>query len=170
VLLACGNQPDLPCWQRLLSDCGQPALPLTAAAARLGAAARWGSGPLELLQAADCFERWAGWAEVALATAGTATEQVAGLGVPALSLPGAGPQFTAGFARRQSRLLGGAVQPCHDPVELGWRLRQLLADPSLRRLLGAQGRRRLGPAGGSERLAAHVVRRLLNGAAEPDWG
>ncbi len=170
VLLACGNQPDLPCWQRLLSDCGQPALPLTAAAARLGAAARWGSGPLELLQAAGCFERWAGWAEVALATAGTATEQVAGLGVPALSLPGAGPQFTAGFARRQSRLLGGAVQPCHDPVELGWRLRQLLADPSLRRLLGAQGRRRLGPAGGSERLAAHVVRRLLNGAAEPDWG
>jgi len=170
VLLACGRQPDADCWQHLLRGIGQPRLPLTASAADLGAGARWGSGRLELLHGSGCFERWAGWAEVALATAGTATEQMAGLGVPALSLPGTGPQFTAAFARRQSRLLGGAVQPCHNPGELGRRLRQLLADPGVRRQLGERGRRRLGAAGGSDRLAALVVQRLLSEGADADWG
>jgi uncharacterized protein (TIGR03492 family) len=107
------------------------------------------------------FEAWAGWAEVGLATAGTATEQLAGLGAPALSLPGPGPQFRVGFARRQSRLLGGAVQPCHTAAELADRLRRLLDDPRLRRQLGGIGRRRMGPAGGSDAFAALVEERLL---------
>ena len=33
-------------------------------------------------------------AEGGLSNAGTATEQIAGLGIPSLSLPGHGPQFT----------------------------------------------------------------------------
>ena len=51
-------------------------------------------------------------AEVGLSNAGTATEQIAGLGIPSLSLPGPGPQFTKSFAKRQSRLLGGSVLVC----------------------------------------------------------
>ena len=168
VLLACGRQPDAGSWQRLLAECGQQPRPLSRAHRDLGATARWGSGTLELLYGSGCFTRWAGWAELALATAGTATEQVAGLGVPALSLPGPGPQFTAAFARRQSRLLGGAVQPCHSSAELGWQLSRLLADPARRRELSERGRRRLGPAGGSERLARLVERELLSGALDPD--
>jgi uncharacterized protein (TIGR03492 family) len=101
--------------------------------------------------------------ELGLATAGTATEQLVGLGIGALSLPGPGPQFKRGFARRQSRLLGGAVQPCHSPAELRQRLLALLADPSQRRWLGRIGRRRMGPAGGSERLAALIGDQLLGG-------
>ena len=46
---------------------------------------------------------------VGFINAGTATEQIAGLGIPSLSLPGIGPQFTKSFAKRQSRLLGGSV-------------------------------------------------------------
>jgi uncharacterized protein (TIGR03492 family) len=110
------------------------------------------------------FAGWASWAELGLATAGTATEQLVGLGVPALSLPGPGPQFKAGFARRQSRLLGGAVQPCRNGEELRARMVQLLADGSERRRLGAIGRRRMGPAGGSDRLAALIEERLLTPA------
>jgi len=58
------------------------------------------------------FNLWANMAEVGLSNAGTATEQIAGLGIPSLSLPGSGPQFTKSFAKRQSRLLGGSVLVC----------------------------------------------------------
>jgi uncharacterized protein (TIGR03492 family) len=114
-----------------------------------------------VLLGSGCFERWAPWAEVGLATAGTATEQLVGLGIPALSLPGPGPQFKASFARRQSRLLGGAVVPCRSGAQLAERLTMLLAEPLLRQQLGAIGQRRMGAAGGSEALAALVDQRLL---------
>ena len=46
---------------------------------------------------------------VALGTAGTANEQAAGLGVPVVGFPTAGPQYVPGFAVRQQRLLGAAL-------------------------------------------------------------
>jgi uncharacterized protein (TIGR03492 family) len=124
-------------------------------------AAIWRRGTIELWIGPGRFAAWAGWAEVGLANAGTATEQLTGLGIPALSLPGAGPQFKAGFARRQSRLLGGAVVPCRDASQLAERLQVLLASPELRRQLGRQGQRHMGPAGGSAALAALIEARLL---------
>ena len=45
------------------------------------------------------FSLWAQWAEVGLSNAGTATEQLVGLGIPCVSLPGRGPQFNWSFAR-----------------------------------------------------------------------
>ena len=51
---------------------------------------------------ADCLQA----ADVAIAMAGTATEQFVGLGKPAISIPGAGPQFTEVFAEAQTRLAG----------------------------------------------------------------
>lgn len=133
----------------------QPAPPLQ------GVESHWRRGSLEVWIGAGCFEAWAPWAEVGLATAGTATEQLVGLGVPALSLPGPGPQFTAAFARRQSRLLGGAVQPCGSAEEGRIRLLALLSDPQVRDHLGRRGRRRMGPPGGSAALARLVRERLL---------
>jgi len=124
-------------------------------------AAVWRRGPIELWIGPGRFASWAGWAEVGLANAGTATEQLTGLGIPALSLPGDGPQFKAGFARRQSRLLGGAVVPCRDAGQLAERLQVLLSNPELRRQLGRQGQRHMGPAGGSAAIAALIEARLL---------
>ena len=135
--------------------------PEAADLAAIGAARCWRRGPLRLLIGPGCFSRWAPWASAGLATAGTATEQLVGLGIPALSLPGPGPQFKAGFARRQSRLLGGSVLPCRTPGQAAERLAVLLREPGLRQRLGAIGRARMGPAGGSARLAALVVQRLL---------
>ena len=126
-----------------------------------GGSSAWQVQQRLLLLGAGCFERWAGWGEVGLATAGTATEQLVGLGVPVLSLPGPGPQFKGGFARRQSRLLGGAVLPCASGQELALELERLLGDGQRRQHLGAIGRQRMGTAGGSERLAELVDRRLL---------
>lgn len=161
VLLSCGDQPSAADWQALLRDGGwrEAAVPADAAAA--GASLCWRRGPLTLLLGAGRFRSWAPWAEVGLATAGTATEQLVGLEVPVLSSPGSGPQFKSGFARRQSRLLGGAVQPCRTPSELADGLEHLLADGARRTELGRIGRRRMGPAGGSERLAQLLLHHLL---------
>jgi uncharacterized protein (TIGR03492 family) len=163
ALLASGSRPDPAAIAPLLVAAGfRPVAPPPTS----GAAAAWSRGSLRVLVGPGCFGRWAAWSELGLATAGTATEQLVGLGVPALSLPGPGPQFKAGFARRQSRLLGGAVQPCHSPKELDQRVQSLLADPSERWRLGRIGRRRMGPPGGSERLARAIVERLLQADRE----
>jgi uncharacterized protein (TIGR03492 family) len=161
ALLTCGDQPSSASWSALLQADGWREAPLTAAAAGAGASRGWRRGPLTLLLGVGRFRSWAPWAEVGLATAGTATEQLVGLGIPALSAPGPGPQFTAGFARRQSRLLGGAVQPCRSPGELAAGLERLLGDAERRGQLGSIGRRRMGPAGGSERVAHLLQRHLL---------
>jgi uncharacterized protein (TIGR03492 family) len=160
LLLPTGGQPSVDDLASLLQGAGfrpEPPIP-----AESGAASAW-QGPAGelLLHGPGRFSSWAPWATAALACAGTATEQCAGLGVPALSLPGPGPQFQEGFARRQSRLLGGAVTVCTDAADLAAQLDRLLNDPDLRRRLGDRGRRRMGPAGGSERLAGLITERLL---------
>jgi uncharacterized protein (TIGR03492 family) len=166
LLLATGSRPSSQELAPLLAAAGfQPAPPPQGLPTEASATAAWQRGRQTLLLGPGRFSAWAAWAELGLATAGTATEQLVGLGVPALSLPGPGPQFRAGFARRQSRLLGGAVLPCHSAAELAERLELLLADGALRQRLGAIGQRRMGPAGGSARLAARIAQQLL--AADP---
>jgi uncharacterized protein (TIGR03492 family) len=163
VLLApCGSRPAPQEWAPLLADLGYSPAPLPEG---LGAAAAWQRGPVLLLVGPGRFAAWAGCAELGLTAAGTATEQLVGLGIPALSLPGPGPQFKRGFAERQSRLLGGSVTVCRTPGQLARRLAVLLSSPQLRVDLGRIGRRRMGPAGGSEALAALLDQRLLPPAA-----
>jgi uncharacterized protein (TIGR03492 family) len=163
LLFPCPSQSGPGIWGAVLKSAGFSQGPLQPEAAAMGAVASWQleGRPVQVLLGSGCFERWAPWAEVGLATAGTATEQLVGLGIPALSLPGPGPQFKASFARRQSRLLGGAVVPCHSGAQLAERLTLLLAEPLLRQQLGAIGQRRMGATGGSDALAALVVQRLL---------
>ncbi|MEB3328699.1 MAG: lipid-A-disaccharide synthase-related protein [Candidatus Sericytochromatia bacterium] len=109
----------------------------------------WGAFA-EALQAAD----------VVLAMAGTATEQAVGLGKPAVTLPGPGPQFTRSFAQAQGRLLGEAVWVASGPDEAAGRVAALLAAPAERLRLGALGQARLGPAGASARIARAFVSAL----------
>jgi hypothetical protein len=59
------------------------------------------------------------------------------------------------------------VQPCHSAAELGNRLAALLNDPAERRRLGWFGQVRMGPAGGSARLAEAIATTLLGRAGEP---
>ncbi|MBM5797903.1 MAG: sugar synthetase [Cyanobacteria bacterium M_surface_7_m2_040] len=168
LLLATGSAPTAAQLTPLLLEQGFSAGPCPPpdgqAAAPWAPDAIWQRGHIQVWIGAGRFEAWAGWAEVGLANAGTATEQLTGLGIPALSLPGAGPQFKAGFARRQSRLLGGAVVPCHNGAQLAQRLQLLLADAALRHQLGAQGRRHMGAAGGSAAIAQLIAQRLLGAA------
>ena len=108
------------------------------------------------------FNSWANMAEVGLSNAGTATEQIAGLGIPSLSLPGPGPQFTKSFAKRQSRLLGGSVLVCKNKKILLHRLSVLLRE-KLNRLEHAKiGKKRMGKSGASEKIVDSINLHLLS--------
>ena len=88
----------------------------------------WKKGEKFVLIGKGKFNSWANMADVGLCNAGTATEQITGLGIPSLSLPGSGPQFTKSFAKRQSRLLGGSVLVCKNKKILLKRLSLLLRE------------------------------------------
>lgn len=97
-------------------------------------------------------------AQLVLAMAGTATEQVVGLGLPVISLPGGGPQFTPAFAEAQTRLLGESVTLLPpDPKRIAAEARALLGDPARLRRIAANGQARMGPPGSSARLAAAIA-------------
>jgi uncharacterized protein (TIGR03492 family) len=118
-----------------------------------------GNATLELTQSAfnDCLHQ----SDVALAMAGTATEQFVGLGKPALIFPGEGPQFTPRFAEAQSRLLGPSVILLQHPDQTPEVVRSLLQDPDRLQLIGDNGHRRMGYPGASERIATVLMERLL---------
>ena len=127
----------------------------------VGANSSWEKGSVIILIGVGQFYRWANWVDIGLANAGTATEQLVGLGVPCLSLPGDGPQFKYSFALRQSRLLGGAVLPCKTAEILSDKLDQLLFDNFLRQRMGRVGQKRMGIQGGGKGLAELILKRLF---------
>lgn len=107
--------------------------------------------------------------DLVVSMTGTAAEQAVGLGKPVLQVEGEGPQFTAGFAEAQRRLLGpgllcaagqgdGHLQASAD---LATQALERLADPELgaiwRTELAEVGGRRIGPPGGSARMAAAIM-------------
>lgn len=96
-------------------------------------------------------------ADLAVAMAGTATEQFVGLGKPAIAFPGSGPQYTAAFAEAQSRLLGQSLILLERPEQVGDVVKRLLADPDWLQSIAENGRRRLGDRGASQRISEHLV-------------
>ncbi len=110
-----------------------------------------GCAQLQLLQGAfaDCLHQ----AHVGIAMAGTATEQLVGLGKPVLCFAGAGPQFTAAFAEAQTRLLGPSLTLVEQPAQAAPTLTQILQDPDYLQLCAANGKRRMGEPGAAERIA-----------------
>lgn len=117
-----------------------------------------GSATLQLVLSAfnDCLHQ----ADLAIAMAGTATEQFVGLGKPAFILSGKGPQFTSTFAEAQTRLLGDSVIWVKHPHQLPEAVQELLQDPQRLQSISKNGQRRLGKAGASERIAQLLLERL----------
>jgi uncharacterized protein (TIGR03492 family) len=100
----------------------------------------------------ECIHR----AELAIAMAGTATEQFVGLGKPAIIMPGKGPQFTPQFAEAQTRLLGPSVTLVPEPSQTATAVQALLDDPDRLHLIVQNGQRRMGESGASRRIAVHL--------------
>lgn len=106
----------------------------------------------------ECLQK----ADVGVAMAGTATEQLVGLGKPVFTFAGVGPQFTAAFAEAQSRLLGPSVILLEKPGEIGEEVEKLLRDPDRLVLINKNGRQRMGEAGAARRIAECLMQQFLN--------
>ncbi|KYC40246.1 hypothetical protein WA1_27320 [Scytonema hofmannii PCC 7110] len=104
----------------------------------------------------DCLHM----ADLAIAMAGTATEQFVGLGKPAIIFPGKGPQFTAAFAEAQSRLLGPSVILIQDPEATASVVRSLLYNPDSLHVIAENGVRRMGKPGAARRIAECLMEQL----------
>lgn len=92
-------------------------------------------------------------AQVAIAMAGTATEQFVGLGKPAITFPGKGPQFTYAFAEAQSRHLGASIIFLEHPNQAACAIQSLLNDPHRLIQIAENGLRRMGKPGAAPRIA-----------------
>lgn len=99
-------------------------------------------------------------ADVAIAMAGTATEQFVGLGKPAFSIIGEGPQFTPAFAEAQTRLLGHSVKLCPDSMAIAPALEATLTNPDLLQSIAENGQQRMGESGAAQRIATHLLNLL----------
>jgi uncharacterized protein (TIGR03492 family) len=98
--------------------------------------------------------------DCAIAMAGTATEQFIGLGKPAFTIPGAGPQFTSSFAEAQTRLLGESVILVDRAQDVGMEMQRLLQQPDRLRSIAQNGLLRMGTPGAAKRIAACLVETL----------
>ncbi len=99
-------------------------------------------------------------ADLAIAMAGTATEQFVGLGKPALTLPGQGPQFTPAFAEAQTRLLGSSITYVAQPAQMPKAIEALLSNPDRLQIIADNGRRRMGTSGAAQRIADCLIEKL----------
>ena len=96
-------------------------------------------------------------ADIAIAMAGTATEQFVGLGKPVITMPGEGPQFTYAFAEAQTRLLGCSVILVEQPEQVGEKIKDILNNPQQMQRITVNGKQRMGNSGAAFRIAQHLT-------------
>lgn len=117
-------------------------------------------GKLSISQGAyaDCLH----YGDMAIAMAGTATEQFVGLGKSAMAIIGKGPQFNRQFAKNQSYLLGNSIQLLQKPEEIVSLMEQTFANPDYWQMIVENGTKRMGKAGASRKIAHHLINQLMN--------
>ncbi|MDJ0687162.1 MAG: lipid-A-disaccharide synthase-related protein [Xenococcaceae cyanobacterium MO_188.B32] len=101
----------------------------------------------------ECLSR----ADIAIAMAGTATEQFVGLGKPVITMPGKGPQFTYAFAEAQTRLLGYSVILVENPEQVGNQIKAILNNPEQMQRIAVNGQQRMGNSGAASRIAQNLA-------------
>jgi uncharacterized protein (TIGR03492 family) len=118
-----------------------------------------------ILGSQDVFPDAITCCDVAIAMAGTATEQVVGFGKPAVTLlVGQGPQFNKQFALAQERLLGrDSVKVAKTVGEAARSVEMLLGDEEALRRAKENGRERMGQPGASRRLAKAIIETIVEG-------
>jgi len=110
----------------------------------------------QLILSQSSYSHYLAISNIAIAMAGTATEQFVGLGKPVISIVGKGPQFTYAFAEAQTRLLGCSVTLVGEPNQVPEILKGIVNEPSLLAKIAKNGKRRLGNPGAAARIAKHL--------------
>ncbi len=113
--------------------------------------------PMKLNLVVGDFANAAYRSDIAIAMAGTATEQFVGLGKPAITIAGSGPQFTAEFAEAQTRLLGSSILKIDSPTQTTRTLQHWLNHPHDQRQIAENGKRRMGQSGAATRIAHQII-------------
>jgi uncharacterized protein (TIGR03492 family) len=131
---------------------------------------RSASGHLEVRLLPDALASILVASDLVVGMAGTAVEQAVGFGRPVVQLVGRGPQFSYAFAESQMRLLGPTVhtvgrRPAErsELQEAAGLILRLLADAELPERCARAALERVGPAGGSRRIAETVLDTLGQG-------
>ncbi len=96
-------------------------------------------------------------AHFGLGMAGTATEQLVGLGKPVITIVGKGPQFTRSFAQDQARLLGQSIILAENLNQIGTAITLLLEHPDYFQIAISNGQERMGKPGAARRIAQHIL-------------
>lgn len=149
-------------WVLLSSDATHPASLVPHHSSLIAQAASiFTQGKSTLILTQKAFSECLQQGDIAIAMAGTATEQFVGLGKPAIALPGKGPQFTFTFAEAQSRLLGPSLILVEQPREVAGTIQSLLGDPDRLQIIAENGSRRMGKPGAANRIANCLVEKLL---------
>lgn len=104
----------------------------------------------------DCLHQ----ADLAIAMAGTATEQFIGLGKCAIAFPGNGPQYTYAFAEAQSRHLGSSLILVEHPKQVADTVRSLLENPQQLAQIAKNGYQRMGKPGAARRIAQCLIKQF----------
>lgn len=111
--------------------------------------------------AQNAYEEYLQQSDLAIAMAGTATEQVVGLGKPAITIVGNGPQCTFAFMEAQNRLLGCSVLLQTTPTGVVDAIKSLLDSPQRLQAIFDNGRVRMGNPGAARRIARHLKTMLI---------
>ena len=104
----------------------------------------------------DCLHQ----CHLGLAMAGTATEQLVGLGKPVITIAGNGPQFTRKFAEEQADLLGCSINLIDKPAQVADVLHEILQDSDYFQEVVRNGEERMGQAGASARIAKYMAENI----------
>ncbi|MGD1896377.1 MAG: lipid-A-disaccharide synthase-related protein [Phormidesmis sp.] len=110
----------------------------------------------------DAFNDCLAAADIAIATAGTATEQLVGLGKPAITLPGPGPQYTKAFATVQAKMLGPSIEVIENPKDVGNAIAQIINTPTRLETIQKNGKQRMGTPGASQKLASQLLKAMTD--------
>lgn len=123
--------------------------------------------PVDILCYSDAYNDIVHRANLVIGMAGEAVDKAVAIGKPILQVPGAGPQFTYAFAEAQNRLLGISVQTIGDRAATPAILKEAakcvvktIHDHAYLQACLWNGPHRLGPAGGSTRIADLVLKHL----------
>lgn len=100
-------------------------------------------------------------ADLAIAMAGTATEQFVGLGKPVITMAGSGSQCTPAFMEAQNRLLGCSVLWQDDYRQIATTIHFLRDNPQQLAKIAHNGKARMGNPGAAKRIAEHLKNTLL---------
>lgn len=114
-----------------------------------------------LILSQNSYGKYLQQADVAIAMAGTATEEFVGLGKPAIIMPGTGPQFTYAFAEAQSRLLGCSIIMVENSQRVGQAIAKVINNPQQLQQIAINGKKRMGESGAAQRIAQCLCKTLL---------